>query len=880
MAEVITTHKAMDLDALGAVVGLKKLYPSAQVVLPDTKGKEVVALLSENPDLLEYENESSFRPERPLRRLIVADTDSVGRIPDSVREAVSESTEVVVYDHHSGSFELPAELHFKEAGSTTSLIALLLKGKGIVPSPLEASVMLAGIYSDTGSFRYPSTTPLDFLAAGYLLSVGANLSFVRRYLPIELTDAEIDLLKVLKDNLSVVTVEGNRVGLTFGRFDSYVGEVAHLVSRLLDATGLPALFAAVEVGNVTFLIGRSRTPQVSAEKALAPLGGGGHDEAASVSLKGITAFEALERLKETLKSAVKPLKRVSDIMTSPAITVPESYTVKEARTVLMKNSINAAPVVGEGGQLLGVVNRALLDRALYMGLEEEKVSEVMEREFETVTPDAPLSAVEELLVVKGQSFVPVVEGGKVVGVVTRTDLLNNLYREELEELNAFYDKRLREQPRYRNVASKLKQALPEELLSLIKKFGEIADRLGVNVYLVGGFVRDLIIGRKNFDLDFVVEGDGTAFAKAVAKELGAKVHAYERFKTATLIFPDGLRVDVASARTEVYRSPGALPEVDAAPLKKDLMRRDFTINTLAVKVNSKEFGRLIDFFGGLRDIKEKKIRVLHSLSFVEDPTRILRALRFAVRYRFELGRHTERLLKMAVERHLFKTVEGQRIYHELKQILLEENPLRVFLRMEKYGVLKELFPNLNWGKRKKDLFEKVRKTVIWHKYNFPDSPVSYHLLYLGALFLGEEKGKVDGYLHFLALPEREKELLLRLLNKLPKLLKELKPDSPPSLYLKLLEKEPEELSLLLSAVAEEDVAKKVRSFLTFYRYLKPLVSGEDLKRLGLKPGPIYKEILNRVKYAIVDGRLPAEEREAQLAYLKGLVDELQNNDSS
>jgi tRNA nucleotidyltransferase (CCA-adding enzyme) len=396
---------------------------------------------------------------------------------------------------------------------------------------------------------------------------------------------------------------------------------------------------------------------------------------------------------------------------------------------------------------------------------------------------------------------------------------------------------------------------------------------------VGGFVRDLVIGRKNLDVDVVVEGDATKVAKEVARELGAKVHTYERFKTATLILKDGTRIDMSSARTEVYKSPGALPEVESAPLKKDLMRRDFTINTLAVKISGEEFGRLIDYFGALKDIKDKKIRVLHALSFVEDPTRILRALRFATRYRFELGKHTEKLLKMAVERKLFKTVEGQRIYHELKQILYEENPLRIFIKLDKYSILKQLFPGLRWDRAKKDLFEKVRKLIIWHRINFPEKRSSYHAVYLGALFYKEPLYRVKEYLKELAVPAKEEKLITELLTQVEPTVKELKAAKESSQVYQALEGKPEELLLLVGAVSEE-VKEKVIKFMKELRFVKPLVSGEEIKKLGLKPGAVYKEILKRVKYEILNGRLPAEDYKEQLSFLKELVNAVKSEMAS
>ncbi len=862
----------MDLDALGAVIGVKKLCPEAEVVLPETKGEDVIKLLEENPEILEFTEEREFEGE--VGKLIVVDTDSLERIPDSLKGKIGERTEIVVFDHHSRELlEKVSQLHYKEAGATTSIVALILKGKGLTPSPYEASVMLAGIYSDTGSFRYPSTKPIDFLAAAFLLSVGAEIEFAKKYLPKELTEREIDLLKVLKDNLRIVEVHGNQIGITYGRFDSYVGDVAPLISRLMEIYSLPAAFGVVEVQSTTFLIGRSRSPKVDASKVAERFGGGGHREAASASIKGKTVFEVLEELREVLKEVVVPLKKAEDIMTSPPIVIGEKATVKEARKILMKNSINAAAVVNERGEIEGIVNRALLDKAIYMGLEESPVKDVMEREFLTVSPKEPISKVEEIIVNRQQSFVPVVEGKRVVGVITRTDVLMNLYRKEIEETQEYYEKRKEGEPHYRNVKGKLKEALPENLFNLVREIGRIADRLGVNAYIVGGFVRDLIIDRKNYDIDIVVEGDATEFAKVVGREVKAKVHTFERFKTATLVFEDGTRIDMASARTEVYRSPGALPEVESAPLKKDLFRRDFTINTLAIKINEKELGRLIDFFGALKDIRDRKIRVLHALSFVEDPTRILRALRFATRYRFTLGKHTEKLLKMAVERKLFKTVEGQRIYHELKQILNEENPLRVFLKMEKYGVLKELFPGLRWDRNKKDLFERVRKIVIWHKLNFPEKESSYHITYLGALFYREPYERVEEYLKALAMPEKEEELLRRVLKEFYPTLRELKRAKLPSQVYRLLEKKPEELLILLGAISEE-VKEKVLKFMKEDRFVKPLVGGEELKEMGLKPGPVYKKILNRVKYAVLDGKVAADDKNGQLALARELVNEV------
>ena len=173
-----------------------------------------------------------------------------------------------------------------------------------------------------------------------------------------------------------------------------------------------------------------------------------------------------------------------------------------------------------------------------------------------------------------------------------------------------------------------------------KKIGKTAEDFNYNAYVIGGFVRDLFLYRSNEDIDVVIEGDGIAFARQFSKEMGTRVHTHEKFGTAVVIFPDGFKIDVASARMEYYKFPAALPTVEMSSLKLDLFRRDFTINTLAIELNPEKFGKLLDFFSAQKDIKDKVLRVLHNLSFVEDPTRVFRALRFEQRFGFTIGKLT------------------------------------------------------------------------------------------------------------------------------------------------------------------------------------------------------------------------------------------------
>ncbi|WP_456397521.1 CBS domain-containing protein [Desulfurobacterium sp.] len=860
MAVVITAHKNMDLDALGAVVAVKKLYPEALVVLPGTKGRDVVKVLEENPRLIDYVDETDF--DGDVEKLIVVDTSDIERIPEVLRKKVEgKDIPVIIYDHHTketSGFK-NEKLYFKETGAVTSLITMILKGRGIIPSPLEASVMALGIYSDTGSFLFPGTSPLDHIAAGYLFSIGANPEIIKHYLPREFSPEEIDILKILKDNVEILEINGNRIALTTVQFDKYVGDIAHLVSKLLDINNYPALITIAGVEGTVFVIGRSKTPLVDVSKLAEKLGGGGHPEAASTVIRDKTVYEVKEKVIEVLKDIVYPAKVAEDIMSSPARTVREDMTVKECISFLMKQGINAAPVLDDRGMLVGIINRNLTDKAYYMGMDDEPVSTLMEREFSSVFPDTPVSEIEEIIVSNQQTLVPVIDRSKVVGVITRTDILTNLYRDEIEESERFYVRRS-SSPHFKNVRQILKERLPSEIYELLKKVGEVAVGNGVNAYVIGGFVRDLIIGRKNFDVDIVVEGDATELARTFAKKVRGKVHVFDKFKTATVTLPDGFKIDFASARTEIYRAPGALPEVDTAPLKKDLFRRDFTINTLAVKLNGREFGKLIDFFNGLKDIKEKKIRVLHALSFVEDPTRILRALRFAVRYRFDIGKHTKKLLKIAVQKNLFRTVEGKRVYLELKHIFEEDNPLRIVNRMEEYGILKAFSPRFIWNRKKRDFFERIRKIINWHKLTFNKHKVNYSVLYFAAFLESLPAEEIDRVLKDFSVPADEGSLIKNLLYRGKQFTIKLERGSfTNSELFEMLKREKEEMVLYVAArTTKEELKHRLLQYLKEWEGLKLAITGDDLKKMGLEPGPVFKEVLTELKHRVLDGEVENE----------------------
>jgi len=513
----------------------------------------------------------------------------------------------------------------------------------------------------------------------------------------------------------------------------------------------------------------------------------------------------------------------------------------------------------------------MVDRAISLGLEQRPVKEYMNVEFSYVRPDATLSKIQDLIINNKIKTLPVLKGRHLVGVITRTDLLTLLINRtstpeflyESEEIPSFVRKK--------NIANLLTERLPRGITTMLKDLGEIADELDLNAYLVGGLVRDVVLKRENLDVDIVIEGDGIQFAKAFADHSGAKARMYPKFGTAVVIMPDGFKLDIATARIEHYESPAAPPEVMLSSLKRDLFRRDFTINTLAVHLNKAHYGTLVDHFGGMRDIKERSIRVIHNLSFVEDPTRILRAIRFEQRFGFKIGKLTESLIQNAIDIHCFENLSGQRFFLELKLMLMEEDPIKIIERMNGFTLLRYISPELKLTEELRDVLTKIRGILVW-----------FNLLYLGVTY---EPWKVyllglTSYLSETALNDlaermqiHDKEVLDLISVRLEarqalKELSRIRDKDNYSVYRILSPLYPEILLCSMAKARNEKVKKFISTFFTKLRGTEVRLRGKDLINMGFKPGPLFKEIFEGILAAKLQGNVLTREDEIEFVKRK------------
>jgi tRNA nucleotidyltransferase (CCA-adding enzyme) len=427
----------------------------------------------------------------------------------------------------------------------------------------------------------------------------------------------------------------------------------------------------------------------------------------------------------------------------------------------------------------------------------------------------------------------------------------------------------------RNLRDLMRERLPAKVFNRLEDAGQLAQQSGVSVFVVGGLVRDLLLGRATIDIDIAVEGDGMAFAKRLADRQGAALKIFERFATAYVVFPDRMKFDIASTRAEQPARPGAgaegawsIPAGGSCPIERDLMRRDFTINALAIHLNAGRFGQLLDPSGGLRDLRARTIRAVYDLSFADDPTRVYRAIRFERRFGFTIERRTLRLLKEATAQGLPHKLPGHRVKNELILLLAEKDPARTIRRLSALHLLHPIHPALRLTPHLTTLSAGLANALDWWGRRFPDRKPDHPLTYFMALTAGLSAPAVNALMKRLVLPEGQADKVRTVTRRLEPILRRLgrsRPLTPSQAYRLLLGLPDEGLILLVAEAASTSVKRLVSAYLTTYQPTKLAISGKHLASMGLKSGPIYKAVLDTVLDAKLDGTVTTAREERELA---------------
>ena len=861
--KVITSHMGSDFDSLASMVAASMLYPDAVLCMSGAASKTVRNFLAGNPGRWEI-----LTPRRVHLKnvdfLVVVDARSLSRIGPFAEVVSREGVRVHVYDHHPPSGDdIDSEFACIEPlGATTTLMVEILLRKGIPVSPQDATLFATGIYEDTGGMTFGGTSPRDFEAMARLKSLGADMTSIPSNIEMTFSPPERKLLDTLIENARERFWGGVRVVFSHAEMHPYVDGLSLFVHRLRDYFSADVVLAAVKMGQRTYLVARSREDGVNAAHLLAPLGGGGHPQAASVTLHDTDPKTLLASMERVLDKQIPPKMTVSDYMTSPVLAVSPDSSVNDAYRTMIRYGHAALPVV-DAHVLVGLITRKDLDKAQLHGYGLALVREFMTEGVRTISRKASIQEAHRVFTVHNIGRLPVMEDDRLVGIITRTDLIRALYPYSVPGDERHDETNL---PWTENVAYALESMLSESIQSLLWQIGARTEKMGMRAFIVGGTVRDILLGRKSLDIDIVVEGDALKLIESFEDDDRCRTSVHERYKTGTIVFETGEKIDIATARREFYEYPSAQPTVSSDSLKQDLYRRDYTINAMAVSITPLSWGELLDYFGGRRDIAAGLLRVLHNLSFVEDPTRVLRGVRLEKRLGLVFEGNSMRLLKSCIRGGLLSKLSGFRLKSEIELTLQEADPLPACRRMEELGLWESLFPGISL---KEECFRRIRRLSLFLvriPKGFPDFCGLEWLAFLTAL-LSESSEPVQRFaMDRLNLTRRERGIVVKSLVGLAQMEKELGARSAPknSRVVELLEGVHPVPALYWGAATERwRVRRRILFFLKNLRLERPCLTGGDLIRLGYREGPWIGELLQLLRTLVLDGELVSKEDETR-----------------
>jgi tRNA nucleotidyltransferase (CCA-adding enzyme) len=841
---VVATHINTDFDAFAAMLAARRLYPGAVVCLAGSLNRNVREFYRLHADELDFVVDASRLELGAVRRLIVVETMHASRLGELESLALDPSVDKVVFDHHAAErpdWAPPENVIVSEDGALTTTLVGVLAERELQVSALEATVFALGIHEDTGSLTHATTTQRDAEALGWCLRHGAEQELLARFLHTPLGEAERELLSTLLDSLEAHDASGVEVLLASAAAPEYVEGISNLAHKLVDVTDCAGLAVLVEMDGRVFAVTRSRVPELDASTLAAVLGGGGHAQAASAIYRG-PLEEARRLLVQRLGEAVREPARARDVMSKPARTVGPEETVSHAMVACQRFG-QSGILVAEGEEVVGAVGREDLDKAISHGLSHAPVKGIMSSRVATCDDETPLSELHRLLA-GGDDRIAVLRDGKLAGVVTRSDVLGALGE--------------RAETTGRPAVSLADELAKLERLAPIFEAVAAVSEAHEGVYLVGGTVRDILLGERSFDVDIAVEGDAIALAQALADGLGGRVRAHEKFGTAVVVYGEGERVDVVTARTEFYDAPAALPAVEHASIREDLFRRDFTINAMAVSLKGDDYGRLVDPFGGRADLEEKRIRVLHNLSFIDDPTRIFRAIRYENRYGFRMDDHTVRLARGTIEMGLVGDLSSARLRDELVALLEEGEVDHSIVRLAELGADKAIHPHLAADDEAVTLLARLRALARQYELDVP-------AWRLGLIALARRlpPDEVYEWLQRLKVRRRDAEQIAAAVTVGPRIVERLRDRAAePAEIVALADRYAPDAPLFALALAE---LEPLHDYFRGLRDVRLEVTGSDLAELGLGESPRVGEILAELRRRKLNGELDGRESELEAA---------------
>lgn len=833
------------------MIATKKLYPEAKLVFSGNLNENVLEVYNLYKNYLNIYKGSEISIEK-IKRLIIVDTDNINKIGKFKEAALNLNIEVIIYDHHTETNFNKKENFIVYKGNygsnTTFLIKeILLKHPDIIFTDYEISLFMMGIYEDTGNLSYTNTTVADIKTAALLLEKGVNLEMVNNFVSKSLGNKQRSVFLEYMQIGEILEFSVDKIFTGYIESDEFIDGLDVIANKIKDIQGVDGVFIIFGNGNRNYIIGRGSSLNIRVNEILADFGGGGHFNAGAAVVKQIPVKTLYEKVKVSIEKKVKAGKSALEIMQSPVKTVKTETEIKEAYKIMLRFGYNSLPVITGSGKLEGVISRREIDRAIMHGFTTAPVRAYMSRRIFTAEPATPVEKVKEILIKNDIGCVPIIDNNEnIIGVITRSDVLRVLYEQRKKVDN-------KEIVREENIKKILNKNFPSEIYFILDNVRKISSKRKEKAYLVGGIVRDLLLGIKNLDIDIVIEGNGTEFAKELSSLLNAdKVITHDKFHTAVIFLKNGLKVDIATSRIEYYEYPTSMPTVENGSIKQDLFRRDFTINAMALEIDYSSFGKLIDIFNGYKDLIEKKIRILHNFSFTEDPTRIIRCIRFAVRYSFTIEEDTEKFILDAVYNGFLSKMSLKRVKTELEILLQEAGAEKAVLLLFEYGIFKSINSKLELTDKIKTNISKIKN----YENLLEKISIEKWLIYFLTVLDDLDSDEMVSVFNELSFKQSFIEKYSNGKNKRNEILNSLKKSEKPSeLFSSFSEISKEVIVMLLITEDSIELEKKVHYYFDTISKIKPILQGKDILSIGIPAGKHCSAILKDIFFYQLDNNI-------------------------
>lgn len=862
MKTIITTHKNPDFDGFAAAFAASLIYEEPIVVIKGQPAKNLNEFLHIYD--LKYYTEKNFLDEfkndietNNINKVVIVDTANINRIPNSIKKLIQSGIETDIFDHHPKLREqnIKGNDYSKEMGAATTIVLEKVFEKNIDLPDTYETLFLIAIHEDTGNFVYTTTKIEDHLIAAELIKNGARLEEVEGFVSLEMTEEQKELFDKLYNNIQDFYVNDLNVYFSYWEIEKFIGGLNIIAHKIFETLMPDILFVVVRMGKNVYIVGRSRTDEIDLNTILSIFGGGGHKKAGAAKVADVSVQTIINKITSTLKENFIPVVKAANIMSSPVRTILSEQKVEKAYEIMEQTGHSSLPVV-EKNKLVGLITKKEVEKAKKHNLSHAPIKSVMTNNLKIVDINTSVSHIRKIMAENDIGRLPVLKDGILVGIITRSDIL----RASNGILDFSPSPIIKEKYNTFNVSEIMKKYLPKRIMNLLRLLGAYGSERKTPVYVVGGFVRDLLLNVENFDIDIVVEGDGPEFGKFVADQLMIKYVVHEKFNTCSLFFKDGFRIDVATARTEYYESPAELPKVEVSTIKKDLYRRDFSINAMAIKLNQENFGMLLDFFNSKKDLEEGIIKVLYNLSFVEDPTRILRAIRFEQRYNFKIDEQTHEYMVRTVNNNYIEKVSGSRLREEIEKILKEKSPLKSIRRMGEFKIISHLFPFSYYTPTLDKDVEELFEIYEYFKKNYEKYTKKvrfFHLLLFILLqYTPEETVKFIEYRY--GLPGDFYDNLVEA-KKVCETLNNIKSPQYSHFFDKIKILNNEQI-IFTSVKLKEHLREKLFKYLEKIETLKLSVNGRELKEKGYYGKEIKDKLEELTKKLLNDEIKPGEEK--------------------